>query len=58
MGFIEAGADLILFGFLEFDKHLVFKLKMMTILIYQRLIIDLQPDWSILVFPSTMNLLS
>ena len=56
MGFIEAGADLILFGFLEFDKHLVFKLKMMTILIYQRLIIDLQPDWSILVFPSTMNL--
>ena len=58
MGFTEAGADLILFGFLEFDKHLVFKLKMMTILIYQRLIIDLQPDWSILVFPSTMNLLS
>lgn len=58
MGFIEAGADLILFGFLEFDKHLVFKLKMMTIPIYQRLIIDLQPDWSILVFPSTMNLFS
>lgn len=58
MGFTEAGADLILFGFLWFDKHLVFKLKMMTILIYQRLIIDLQPDWSILVFPSTMNLLS
>lgn len=58
MGFTEAGADLILFGFLEFDKHLVFKLKMMIILIYQRLIIDLQPDWSILVFPSTMNLFS
>lgn len=44
MGFTEAGADLILFGFLEFDKHLVFKLKMMTIPIYQRLIIDLQLD--------------
>lgn len=34
MGFIEVGVDFILFGFLEFDKYLVFKLKMMIILIY------------------------
>ena len=42
MGFIEA-RDIILSGFLSFDKHLVFKLNMMTIPVYRLL----QPYWRI-----------